>query len=91
MSSASPSASPPPSCHNDVDSSFGANPLSYEVRSVLGQCCDDVGQVYLAFHVPTDTPVALKKFNMDKAKDELENIQVHDHLIVGAFCYEIIP
>ncbi|XP_052132075.1 STE20-related kinase adapter protein alpha-like [Frankliniella occidentalis] len=69
------SSSPPSTCQNDVDCAFGSEPDSYQTMSVLGQCCGDVGQVYLAIYKPLDTPIALKKFNMDKAKDELENIQ----------------
>ncbi|XP_034243145.1 STE20-related kinase adapter protein alpha isoform X2 [Thrips palmi] len=65
---------PPLSCDN-LGGVFGPDPTQYAMTSVLGQCCDDAGQVYLAVYLPTNTPIALKKFNMDKAKDEMDNIQ----------------
>lgn len=75
--SVSPTASSSPlACQNDSDFMFGSDSNSYLVTSVLGQCCGDIGQIYLAIYLPSNTPIALKKFNLDKVKDEMENIQV---------------
>ncbi|XP_018324329.1 STE20-related kinase adapter protein alpha [Agrilus planipennis] len=40
----------------------------YKKLSILGECCNGLAIVYLAKHVPSQKLVALKKFNMDKAK-----------------------
>ncbi|KAK3930243.1 STE20-related kinase adapter protein alpha [Frankliniella fusca] len=69
------SSSQPSSGQKDVECTFGPEPGLYQTMSMLGQCCGDVGQVYLAIFKPLDIPIALKKFNVDKAKDEMENIQ----------------
>lgn len=55
---------------------FEANNSHYNIISILGQCCDGVGVVYLAKHTPTGQMVAIKKFNMDKVKDEVNLIEV---------------
>ncbi|KAJ1526699.1 hypothetical protein ONE63_008279 [Megalurothrips usitatus] len=76
MSSTSHSQSPPPpNSQNEEECIYEPDTNSYLIMSMLGQCCGDVGKVYLAFHVPSKTPIALKQFNVDKIKDEMENIQ----------------
>lgn len=53
-----------------------SNPSSYEIKSELSSCCFGIGIVYLARHVPTQQFVAVKKFQMDKAKEETNLIRV---------------
>nr|XP_022900509.1 STE20-related kinase adapter protein alpha [Onthophagus taurus] len=42
----------------------------YRTISILGHCCNDIGVVHLAQHSPSGQMVAVKRFNMDKAKEE---------------------
>jgi len=55
---------------------FEADPAHYQLCSVLGHCCEDIATVHLARHLPSGTLVAVKKFNMDKSKQEASLIQV---------------
>lgn len=48
----------------------------YKIYSILGECCDKAGIVQLAKHTPSGQMVAIKKFNMDKIKEELALIEV---------------
>jgi hypothetical protein len=54
---------------------FEADPAHYQLCSVLGHCCEDIATVHLARHLPSGTLVAIKKFNMDKSKQEANLIQ----------------
>jgi len=69
---------------NPSPEKFESDPSHYKICSILGQCCGSIGIVLLAVHGPSASLVALKKFNMDKAKDEIENIQVQKafHLLL---------
>lgn len=53
-----------------------ANPSNYEIKAELSSCCFGIGVVYLAKHVPSQQFVAVKKFQMDKAKEESNLIRV---------------
>lgn len=55
---------------------FEPDNSQYKTISILGSCCDDLAVVHLSKHVPSDTLVVIKKFNMDKAKEEALLIQV---------------
>lgn len=55
---------------------FDSNPSNYEFKSELSNCCFGIGVVYLAKYVPTQQFVAVKKFQMDKAKEETNLIRV---------------
>lgn len=55
---------------------FEANNSHYNIVSILGQCYNGIGVVYLAKHIPSAQMVAIKKFNMDRIKDEVNLIQV---------------
>lgn len=57
-------------------SEFEADNSHYSIISTLGQCYNGVGVVYLAKHLPSGQMVAIKKFNMDMVKDEVNLIQV---------------
>uniref|UniRef100_A0A7G3B239 Putative ste20-like serine/threonine protein kinase n=1 Tax=Lutzomyia longipalpis TaxID=7200 RepID=A0A7G3B239_LUTLO len=48
---------------------FGFNPNDYEIRKELATCCNGIASVYLAKHTSGQL-VALKKFRMDRAKEE---------------------
>lgn len=54
---------------------FEADPAHYQLCSILGHCCEDTATVHLARHLPSGTLVAVKKFNMDKSKQEANLIQ----------------
>ncbi|XP_017777233.1 PREDICTED: STE20-related kinase adapter protein alpha isoform X2 [Nicrophorus vespilloides] len=56
---------------NDYD----ANNENYKTISILSQCCQGIGTVHLAKHLSSGQMVAIKKFNMDKAKDEINLIE----------------
>lgn len=53
-----------------METVFDSNPSNYECKSELSNCCFGIGIVYLAKHVPSQQFVAVKKFQMDKAKEE---------------------
>lgn len=55
---------------------FETDSSHYKTISILGHCCDGLAIVHLAKHIPSDTLVAVKKFNMDKAREEALLIQV---------------
>lgn len=59
-----------------MEAAFDSNPSSYEIKSELSNCCFGIGIVYLAKHVPSQQFVAVKKFQMDKAKEESNLIRV---------------
>lgn len=48
---------------------FNINFNDYKIISSLGQCFEGRASVNLAKHHPSNSLVALKKFNMDKVKD----------------------
>lgn len=49
---------------------FEANASHYKVCSVLGVCFENFGSVQLAKHLPSGQMVAIKKFNMDRVKED---------------------
>lgn len=55
---------------------FEAQIAHYKIYSILGECCDKAGIVHLAKHTPSGQMVAIKKFNMDKIKEEASLIEV---------------
>lgn len=61
-----------------METVFGSNPNEYEIKNELSRCCFGIGTVYLAKHVVSQRYVALKKFQMDKAKDEASLIRVSE-------------
>lgn len=65
-----------------MEVALDANPANYEIKSELSSCCFGIGVVYIAKHVPTQQFVAVKKFQMDKAKEESNFIRVSQLTIV---------
>lgn len=59
-----------------MESVLDSNSSNYEIKSELSNCCFGIGIVYLAKHVPSQQFVAIKKFQMDKAKEESNLIRV---------------
>lgn len=55
---------------------FGSNPTEYDIKTELASCCYGIGTIYLAKHRPTQQFVALKKIQMDRAKEESNLIRV---------------
>lgn len=55
---------------------FEANNDHYSTVSLLGQCWDGLAIVHLAKHIPSDKMVALKRFYMDKVKEESNLVEV---------------
>lgn len=49
---------------------YGADLSQYQKVSILGHCFDDKAVVHLAKHTPSNTMVAIKKFNMDSIKED---------------------
>lgn len=64
---------------------FEADPAHYQLCSILGHCCEDTATVHLARHLPSGTLVAVKKFNMDKSKQEASLIQA------SIFIFNYVP
>lgn len=54
---------------------FEARSEHYNSLSILGSCCNDLGVVQLARHTPSGQIVAVKRFNMEKAKEEMSLIE----------------
>lgn len=59
---------------------YETNISKYVTFSVLGQGYNSAAVVYLAKHNPSNTMVAIKKINMDRAKEEANLIQVSSHI-----------
>lgn len=59
-----------------MEPTLDSNPSNYEIKSELSGCCFGIGVVYFAKHVPSQQCVAVKKFQMDKAKEESNLIRV---------------
>lgn len=55
---------------------YDSNPNEYEIKTELSSCCFGIGTVHLAKHTPSQQFVTLKKFQMDKAKEESNLIKV---------------
>lgn len=55
---------------------YGSDPKDYEIKAELATCCHGIGTVYLAKHKGSREFVALKRFKMDKAKEEANLIRV---------------
>lgn len=67
---------------------FSSSPNEYEIKTELSSCCFGIGTVYLTKHRPSQQFVALKKFQMDKAKEESNLIRVchlgsHDKSLIS--------
>lgn len=60
---------------------FEANNAHYNVISILGGCYNGIGVVYLAKHTLSGQMVAVKRYNMDKVKDEIGLIQVKQQIL----------
>lgn len=69
---------------------FGINPEDYDLRAELSSCCNEIGVVYLAQYKPSGQHVAVKKFRMDKIKDENEMFGVRFNLLDINFIYMYI-
>lgn len=54
---------------------YEANNDKYCFMSILGSCCNGLGVVQLARHLTSRQMVAIKRFNMDRAKEEASLIQ----------------
>lgn len=59
-----------------MESSYDTNDSHYQSISYLGHCCNGIAVIHLSRHIPTNTLVAVKKFNMDKAKEDTVLIEV---------------
>lgn len=55
---------------------FDGNISSYKTISILGHCFDETAVVHLAKHVPSGTMVAIKKFDMDRIKEDVHLVEV---------------
>lgn len=64
---------------------FEADSSCYKTVSMLSTCCDGLAIVHLTKHLPSDTLVVVKKFNMDRAKEESHLIQVNDLIFVWVY------
>lgn len=56
--------------------SYDTNDTHYQSVSYLGHCCNGVAIVHLARYTPLNSLVAVKKFDIDKSKEELLFIEV---------------
>lgn len=56
---------------------FGYNSSDYELKSELATCCGGIGTVYLGQHKPSGEHVTIKRYKMDKLKEEYNIITVY--------------
>ncbi|KAJ3648741.1 hypothetical protein Zmor_020520 [Zophobas morio] len=54
---------------------YEANISSYETISTLGQCFEGMAVVHLSKHIKSGTLVAVKRFNMDRIKQEAHLVE----------------
>lgn len=59
---------------------FGFNLKDYDLKAELSICCNQICVVYLAHHKPSNDYVSLKKYRMDKAKEE--SALIKDEIII---------
>lgn len=55
---------------------FGSNHRDYDLKAELSHCCNLLGTVFLAQHLPSGTYLCVKKYQLDKIKDEFSEIIV---------------
>lgn len=55
---------------------FSQNASEYAIQSELATCFNGIGIVLMAKYKPTGEFVAIKKYKMDKTKDEKENLHI---------------
>lgn len=55
---------------------FDGNISSYKTISILGHCFDETTVVHLAKHIPSGIMVAIKKFDMDRIKENANLVEV---------------
>lgn len=60
---------------------YEADISKYETISTLGQCFEGMAVVHLAKHNPSGTMVALKRFNIDRMKQDIHLVEVNKSLI----------
>lgn len=54
---------------------FSINPVDYDLKVELAKCCNNIATVYLAQYRKSGEHVAVKKYRMDKAKEETNQIR----------------
>ncbi|CAG9856658.1 unnamed protein product [Phyllotreta striolata] len=54
---------------------YDAKISDYKTISILGHCFDNKAMVHLAKHLPTAELVAIKKFNLDKIREDIELVE----------------
>lgn len=59
---------------------FGNDISDFDIKAELAVCYNKIGFVYLAQHKTTNEYVALKKYILDKAKDE--SVYINDEILV---------
>ncbi|XP_044739350.1 STE20-related kinase adapter protein alpha [Chrysoperla carnea] len=74
-----------------MESSYDTNDSHYQSISYLGHCCNGIAVIHLSRHIPSNTLVAIKKFNMDKAKEDTVLIE-HEIVLTRQFHHpNILP
>ncbi|CAH1106149.1 unnamed protein product, partial [Psylliodes chrysocephalus] len=56
-------------------SAYNANISDYKTISILGHCFNNKAVVHLAKHLPSGEMVAIKKFNMDRIKEDINLVE----------------
>lgn len=64
-----------------MDNKYETNISKYVTFSIMGQGYCGAAVIYLAKHNPSSTMVAIKKINMDRAKEEASLVQVSTFLL----------
>lgn len=57
---------------------YNINISDYKIVTLLSQCFQDKASVHLAKYLPSGTMVTLKRFNMDKIKEESYLVDVNE-------------
>lgn len=55
---------------------FSQTASDYAIKSELAICCNGIATVLMAQYIPTGEFVSVKKYKMDKTKDETDNLHI---------------
>lgn len=55
---------------------FSQNSAEYTIQSELATCCNGIATVLMAQYKPTGEFVSIKKYKLDKTKDEKDNLHI---------------
>lgn len=60
---------------------YDTNPRNYQICALLGECLTNIGTVYVAKHLPSETTVAVKKYHLERVSRE-ETKYIQDEIVL---------